>query len=117
MSALLVERVQHTFGSWFAALTVAPPDDVGLRQDVDVVCQFCRLVCRAAGELGFMLTDMHWGNLGITEDNALLIIDFESCSESPAERPKRRYGQAVNTWLADFKAFAAKNSGPGHRCY
>ncbi|CAK0855522.1 unnamed protein product [Prorocentrum cordatum] len=63
------------------------------------------MVLHACADLGYQLKDLHWKNIGITADQALIIFDFEICQHSPGERPSEKYDEAVARRHTSFRGF------------
>ena len=104
MSVLVAERVRSTYHGFCTEVVQRGPDVAGLKLLVGVMASFFRLVVRGSGELGYMLSDFHWGNLGILrgEPPDVVVIDLENIRHWPGARPRVQYGGAVRRWMKDI---------------
>ena len=68
VSVLIVERVPHTLFSFCKALVCKK---VTAETWLLFLNTFFRLIVQACGEGGYLLVDLHWKNLGITEQEEL----------------------------------------------
>ena len=91
MRSFVAERVPHTYQSFCEAVVSEDPDAdaASVKMFLGVVAGFFCLVVEAAGDLGFQLKDLHWKNLGLTNEGAVLFIDLEGFSHKPDLKPRR----------------------------
>ena len=103
LSVLVAERAPHTLTSWSTALLASPPDHAAVRLFADVMVAFFEMVVAVAGDLQYVLVDLHWDNVGLTEEHAVVLIDCEGMHHGPTERPKDKYGKGVAAWIKSLQ--------------
>ena len=109
VSVLVMELVQDTFTAYFAKMAQCSVDEVTLHLAVCTISGFFNLVRRAAGDLKYCLSDLHWKNVGVSAEGNVVILDFESCSYSKEAGQKARCNDAIRSWLKDLHHFAKKH--------
>ena len=103
MSVLVAERVPNTYHSFCTELVQTHVNPGGLRTLLAVIAGFFFLARQGAGKQGYKLSDLHWKNLGITQTQAVVVIDLENICYSPQSNPRELYGAAVmKVWLKDI---------------
>ena len=107
VSVLVAERVPHTMTTWTTALMAPKPSLEAALLFRDVIGAFFRMVVAVAGDLDFMIVDLHWGNVGITKENAVVLVDCEGMGYAPSAKPTVKYGSGVAAWLKHFGEVAA----------
>ena len=62
-----------------------------------------------AGDLEYALLDLHWDNIGLTVDHAVVLVDCEGMYHAPTAKPTVKYGSGVGVWIKNLGHDAAKH--------
>ena len=109
VSVLVARRVTTTFDAWSDALVRAPPTHAALIELVEVFAAFSEMVRRGAGDLRYVLRDLHWKNLGVMRGPTaaeVVLLDFETCCALGTNtNASSVYGLGVKSWFKGLESF------------
>ena len=115
LSVLVVARVPSTMKETLAHVMQEPACVSGIRILLALVHSLFDIVIDACGCCKMKLTDLHTDNIGVDNDNRVLLLDVESATFVPAEddrwdpKSKSRASQGIKTfagalWIHGIKA-------------